>query len=210
MTVTRKFVFFLFPLLLLLTGFSCEKKKAQVPQNAQAPTVAVVLPDEIPLQQQPPPEDQPNEKKELPAQPAKSKPKKPARNSTTAAKKTTPPSNPPAQTQPQQAQPPSQTVAASRPPKSASPEPLPETVIGAAVGNAQLAQLKDDTSRMIEATENTLKGINRNLSNDEKSMRSQIQSYMQQSRKAITDGDYERASLLAKKAQLLADALVKK
>jgi len=63
---------------------------------------------------------------------------------------------------------------------------------------------------MVDATENALKGINRSLSDEEKSMRSQIQSYLQQSRKATTDGDFERAYNLAKKAQLLADALVKK
>ena len=41
-------------------------------------------------------------------------------------------------------------------------------------------------------------------------MRTQIQSYLQQSRKATIDGDFERAYNLAKKAQLLADALIKK
>ena len=41
-------------------------------------------------------------------------------------------------------------------------------------------------------------------------MKSQIQSYLQQSRKATTDGDFERAFNLAKKAQLLAEALSKK
>ena len=63
---------------------------------------------------------------------------------------------------------------------------------------------------MVDATENALKGINRSLSDEEKSMRSQIQSYLQQSRKATADGDFERAYNLAKKAQLLAEALVKK
>ena len=87
---------------------------------------------------------------------------------------------------------------------------MPETVVGAAVSNSQVVQMKEETARMIESTENSLKGLNRSLSDDEKSMRSQIQSYVQQSRKATTDGDYERASLLAKKAQLLAEALVKK
>jgi len=48
------------------------------------------------------------------------------------------------------------------------------------------------------------------LNEDEKAMRSQIQSYLQQSRKASTEGDFERAFNLAKKAQLLAEALTKK
>jgi len=63
---------------------------------------------------------------------------------------------------------------------------------------------------MVDATENALKGLTRSLTDDEKSMRSQIQSFLQQSRKATTEGDFERAYNLAKKAQLLADALVKK
>ena len=62
----------------------------------------------------------------------------------------------------------------------------------------------------MDATENALKGINRPLNEDEKAMRSQIQSYLQQSRKASTEGDFERAFNLAKKAQLLAEALTKK
>ncbi len=83
-------------------------------------------------------------------------------------------------------------------------------MIAAAVPEAQVVRQKEETTRMVDATENALKGITRSLSDDEKSMKSQIQSYLQQSRKASTDGDYERAFNLAKKAQLLAEALVKK
>ncbi len=70
-------------------------------------------------------------------------------------------------------------------------------------------QQKEDTARMVDATESALREINRSLTKDESSMRSQIQSYLQQSRKATAEGDFERAYNLAKKAQLLADALVK-
>jgi|SRR5271165_2088181 len=209
MTGTRKFVFSLGMLSLVFLQ-ACEKKKASLPPKMQAPTVAVVLPDEIPLAQVP---QEPTPQAE-PAKPATSqpnvRPKKPARKPSSSAKKTNvqnSPSSPPA------AQPPApagQTVASLQPPRTAPAEALPETVVGAAVSNAQVAQLKEETARMIESTENTLKGLNRSLSDNEKSMRSQIQSYLQQSRKATTDGDYERASLLAKKAQLLAEALVKK
>jgi ElaB/YqjD/DUF883 family membrane-anchored ribosome-binding protein len=62
---------------------------------------------------------------------------------------------------------------------------------------------------MWDATENVLKNLTRQLSDEEKAMRTQIQSYLQQSRKATVDGDYERAYNLAKKAQVLADALNK-
>jgi hypothetical protein len=210
MMETRKFVF-AFTLVFLLAGMTCEKKKANVPQKGQAPTVAVVLPDEIPPMEQPRDEQPPPKPPETPPATTKTKAKKPARNSSaTTAKKSATAQSPAAQPAAQQTPPATQTVASARPPKAPGSEPVPDTMIAAAVPNSTLTQLKEDTARMVEATENTLKGINRNLSDDEKSMRSQIQSYLQQSRKATTDGDYERASLLAKKAQLLADALVKK
>jgi hypothetical protein len=206
MTGTRKFVFSL-GMSLLVALQACEKKKASLPPKMQAPTIAVDLPEEIPLAQVPEPTPQPEPAKAT-TQATNTKPKKPPRKATTSASA----KKPNAQTTPssagQQSAPAGQMVASLQPPKTA--EAVPETVVGAAVSNAQIVQLKEDTARMIESTENSLKGLNRSLSDDEKSMRSQIQSYLQQSRKATTDGDYERASLLAKKAQLLAEALVKK
>ena len=55
-----------------------------------------------------------------------------------------------------------------------------------------------------------MKNLSRSLSDEEKSMKAQIQSFLLQSRKATTDGDFERAYNLAMKAQLLAEALIKK
>ena len=212
MTDPRKFVWWTVWLALLFMS-GCQKKTASLPPQKQAPTVAVVLPDEMPLAEVP--EESPAPiAQEAPVQaPAKAKPKKPTRSSTSSVKKSSPPSasgsavttaSPPPQPQPSG----TQTVATLRPPRSA--EAGPETALAAAVPDAQLLHQKEDTARMVDATENALKGINRSLSDDEKSMRSQIQSYLQQSRKATADGDYERAYNLAKKAQLLADALVKK
>jgi len=83
-------------------------------------------------------------------------------------------------------------------------------MIAAAVPNAQLVHQREETSRMVDATENALKGLTRSLSDEEKGMKSQVESYLRQSRKATSDGDLERAFNLAKKAQLLAEALVKK
>jgi len=205
MTATRKFVF---PTLLftLLMVQGCNKKKASVPPKMQAPTVAVVLPDELPLTEVPEEPTPSVAEVPPPAAPPKTKTKKPARSNPAAAKKTSPSANPPA-TQPA---PDSQAAANVRPPKSPAGEAAPETLLAAAVPSAKLAQQKEDTARMVDATENALKGINRNLTDEEKSMRSQIQSYLQQSRKATTDGDVERAYNLAKKAQLLAEALIKK
>lgn len=208
MTETRKLVFSLAMMSLILLQ-ACEKKKASLPPKTQAPTIAVALPDEIPLAQVPEAPAPPPEPVKEAAQPTNVKPKKSPRKASTSAKKSngqTNSSSPSAAAQ--SSAPAGQTVASLQPPKTA--EAVPETVVGAATSNAHIAQLKEETARMIESTENSLKGLNRSLNDDEKSMRSQIQSYLQQSRKATTDGDFERASLLAKKAQLLAEALVKK
>ena len=213
MTASRKFVcWILWLLLVFMVG--CQKKKASLPPKAQAPTVAVVLPNELPLAEEP--EESPAPAATAPPvqPPPKTKPKKPARTSTSTAnaKKNNPPqaaapaATPAAPPQPSG----TQTVASVRPPRTGATESAPENAIAAAVPDAQLLHQKEDTARMVDATENALKGINRSLSDEEKSMRSQIQSYLQQSRKATTDGDFERAYNLAKKAQLLADALVKK
>ena len=73
-----------------------------------------------------------------------------------------------------------------------------------------ITKQKESTAQIVDATENSLKNLSRQLSDAEKAMKTQIESYLQQSRKATTDGDFERAYNLAKKAQLLSEALIKK
>jgi len=97
-----------------------------------------------------------------------------------------------------------------RPPRNAGAELPPDTAIAAAMPSRIVTEQKEKTSQIVDATENSLKNLTRQLTDEEKAMKSQIQSYLQQSRKATTDGDFERAFNLANKAQLLADALVKK
>jgi len=63
---------------------------------------------------------------------------------------------------------------------------------------------------LVDATEKTLNGLPHNLSHDDEEMVAQVRSYLAQSRKATSDGDFERAYNLATKAHLLSDALVKK
>lgn len=207
MTSARKFVVSLLLLTLLLLLQGCNKKKASLPRKLQAPTIAVVLPDEIPLEEAP--EEPARQVAEVPVTPPPVKAKPNKKQARTPAKKATPPVTaavpPPPQTAPG-----NQTVATLRPPHNPATEGAPETAIVAAIPSEQVTHQREDTARMVDATENTLKGINRQLNDEEKSMRSQIQSYLQQSRKATTDGDYERAYNLAKKAQLLAEALIKK
>lgn len=189
-----------------------------LPAQTPAPTLAEALPDEIPEK----PEEPTPEVVQAPVvtPPVKSKPKKPTRTATGNNKKTVaPPVSTPAPPTPAPAaaslptQDPganTQIVATARTPRTAAPESTPDLAIAAVIPSKTVSKHEEETARMVDATENTLKGINRSLSDDEKAMRTQIQSYLQQSRKATADGDVERAYNLAKKAQLLADALIKK
>ncbi len=201
MVLLRKLVTLLLVFGLLFVE-ACTKKKPVVLSRPSAPTIAVALPDEIP--ETAPDEEPPALAQEKPPEPppAKTKPKKTTRST---AKKTTPPVNTPA---PAVASPPAsnnnQTVASLR------PSAPPDTAIAAAMPSQAINRQKEETTQIVDATENNLKNLSRSLNDDEKAMKTQIQSYLQQSRKATTDGDFERAYNLAKKAQLLADALIKK
>jgi hypothetical protein len=204
MMSARKFVGLSF-LSLLLGLQGCTNKKIGLPHPVPAPTVAVVLPDEIPPTEEEPATEAPNPEKK-PTEPAETTTKtakKPKRSS--SAKKSNQPAGAPSSNQNSN----TPTVAAAHPPKNPA-EPVPQAAIATAISDAKINQTKEETNRMVDATENALKGLTRSLSDDEKAIRTQVQSYLQQSRKATTDGDYERANLLAKKAQLLAEALLKK
>lgn len=101
-------------------------------------------------------------------------------------------------------------MAVAHPPSSPVNEAPPDAAIGADVNRAELSQQKQNTAQLLDSTEKTLSGLGRNLSPDEEQMVSQIRSYVSQSRRATTDGDFERAYNLATKAHLLSDALIKK
>lgn len=207
MNIERKFVTLLLVLALLLTE-ACNKKKPALPPRSLAPTIAVELPDEIPEPQ----EEAPPEVVQVPEPPppVKTKPKKSPRP---AAKKTTPPANTtPANSPPAVPAPVANntTAASLQPPRNPAAGPVPDTAIAAALPSAEVLRQKEKTAQIVDSTENTLKNLTRQLSDEEKSLRAQIQSYVQQSKKATTDGDFERAYNLAQKAQLLAEALIKK
>ncbi|HEY4899204.1 MAG TPA: hypothetical protein VIH91_00145 [Terriglobales bacterium] len=205
MTAARKFVTSLLVLALLFTE-ACNKKKPVLPPRAPAPTIATELPDEIPEN----PETPTPEVAQAPAAPAPAK-AKPKKTTHTTPKKTTPPATTTAATvAPPTPSSNNQTVATLRPPHNPGSEVPPDTAITAAMPSEAITKQKENTAQIVDATENGLKNLNRQLSDEEKAMKTQIQSYLQQSRKATTDGDFERAFNLAKKAQLLADALIKK
>lgn len=75
--------------------------------------------------------------------------------------------------------------------------------------NAQAEQQRQQTTNLLGAAENNLANIHRSLNADEQNMVAQIRNYIAQSRKAMSDGDLERAYNLANKANLLASELGK-
>jgi hypothetical protein len=189
---------------LLLTA-GCDKfihrKKATIPPHAQVPTLAPQIPDRIPDVA---PEPTPVVVAQEEPKAAEPKPPPKTRHRSTGGKKTTPPVTP--------ANPPNNgggttTVATNRPPEP----PVPDTAIAAVVPTERATQDKQSTSQMLDVAEKTIRGLDdRTLSEDQKAMVSQVWSFITQSKKATTDGDLERALNLAKKAQLLSEALVKK
>lgn len=74
----------------------------------------------------------------------------------------------------------------------------------------QASQPRYTTEQLTAATEENLKKIEgRKLDANQQQMVSQIKEFMEQSKKAIGDGDPERGHNLASKAQLLSNELVK-
>ena len=90
-------------------------------------------------------------------------------------------------------------------------EAAPIAAIGPDVSRPEANRDRQSTSQMLDTTEGQVKKLEgQSLSADQHSVLLQIKAYITQSRKAITDGDYERASNLAKKAQLLTEELIKR
>ncbi len=200
MSFGRQFVISVLVMWLLL-AVGCVKKKPQLPPQAKAPvaTVPVPLPAEISEETPPPP---PPAAKREPSPQEVTKPKP-------ASHHRRKPAQPPAvQSNTTGANGANSTMASAKPPSN--PETPPDMAIAADVSSAQLSQQKQTTTQLLEAAEKTLNGLNRSLSHDEEEIVAQVRSYILQSRKATTDGDFERAYNLATKAHLLSDALVKK
>jgi hypothetical protein len=193
----------------LLFGLGCEKKKPQLPAQAKAPaeTVATPLPSEISEAMPPPsppaptptPAAQPTVSTPPPKRHTKKKTTTPAPSALSAA---TPPSSAPGNNTN------TTTVAAAHPPPNPA-EAAPDPAIAADVTSAQLTRQKQSTAQLLDDTEKSISGL-KGLSHDEEETLAQIRSYVSQSRKATSEGDFERAYNLATKAHLLSNALVKK
>jgi outer membrane biosynthesis protein TonB len=211
MNLRCQFVAVLLVASVLLSGVGCEKKKPKLPPQAKAPAepISTPLPDQITETAPPPPppatpppqttaQEQPQQK------PPKRRVPKKKPSSTASAQNAAP-----VTTQQQPAPSNSTTIAMSHPPSNPAAEAPPDPAIAADVSSAQLNRQKQSTAQLIDETEKNISGL-KGLSGNEEEMLAQIRSYVSQSRKATTDGDFERAYNLANKAHLLADALLKK
>jgi len=177
-----------------LPGCFLKKKNKVAAAPAPPPPITQPQPEVI----LPPPAGEPNRSEPAP-------PPQPAEN-TTAEASTQPPPKPkshprtPRKIVPPPPPKPEENKSAQNPPSG----PLTATV----TPNEALRQ-KMTTQQLLDATEANLKSISRTLSADEQTMVSHIRSYMQQSTKATSDGDYEKAYNLAVKAHLLSADLIK-
>ncbi len=137
---------------------------------------------------------------------------------------TPPPANPtPAPTNPTPEAPKSKPKHSTKPkktvvqpePETTAPAPVepakpaPDASINAPMTNADAERQKQRTSNLLGAAEGNLNNIHRSLNVDEQNMVAQIRNYIAQSRKAMSEGDLERAYNLANKANLLSSELVK-
>src|ERR1019366_1052442 len=176
-------------LALLLFGNGCEvfKKKKPAPPPSRPPSIEQPKIDLPQPQPTPPPSSEPAPPVQpTPAPTTKQKPKR-----THTPKK----------------------VVVSPEPSTTTSEPAkpaPDASINAPMTNAQAEQQKQETGNLLGAAETNLSNLHRSLTSDEQQMVSQIRNYIAQSRKAMTDGDLERAYNLANKANLLSSELVKK
>jgi hypothetical protein len=71
------------------------------------------------------------------------------------------------------------------------------------------AAMRQNTGKLLDATESNLKKLTRQLSDNEQATVRQIRTYIVQAKAAVNDGDLERAYNLATKANLLSNELVK-
>jgi hypothetical protein len=91
--------------------------------------------------------------------------------------------------------------------KTETPSSLPQIAPGPTPANSAHDQAATD--QLLRTAESNLNGIKRQLNKDEEAMLAQIREFINQSRKATTENDPERAHNLAVKARVLSDELVK-
>jgi outer membrane biosynthesis protein TonB len=185
----RPFISFLL-LLVTLGGLSaCKKKRpALPPPQAQVPSIILPLPEPLP-----PPTTTPEPNHPQPENVPAAENKPPVKKHPHVIKR---PQQPP-------------TTAQSTQPPPQPQRPAEDTQLTATNNPQEALHQQLNTTQLLDATENNLKTLNRSLSTDEEAMIQHIRSYMQQSRTALDQKDFERAYNLAYKARLLSDELIK-
>ncbi len=175
-------------LLVTLGGLSACKKKKPVlpPPQAQVPSIILPLPEPLP-----PPTTSPEPNRPQPQNVPAAEEKPPVKKHPRVAKK---PQQPPA------------TAPATQPQPQ---RPAEDTQLTATNNPQEALHQQLNTTQLLDATESNLKTLSRSLSTDEQAMIQHIRSYMQQSRTALDQKDFERAYNLAYKARLLSDELIK-
>jgi len=186
----RPFISFLLLLVTLVGLSACKKKKPVLPPpQAQVPSIILPLPEPLP-----PPTATPEPNRPQPANLPAAEDKPPVKKHPHVAKK---PQQPPTTAQTTPSQPPPQQ------------RPSEDTQLTATNNPQEALHQQLNTTQLLDTTENNLKTLNRSLSTDEQAMIQHIRSYMQQSRTALDEKDFERAYNLAYKARLLSDELIK-
>jgi hypothetical protein len=103
---------------------------------------------------------------------------------------------------------------------SATAQGTPPAQLQPASSNSAIGQLttgdsasgertKHETADLIGSTQQGLIAIKRALSNEEKATAGQIHNYLRQAQQALENGDADGAHLLATKAKVLLDELMK-
>jgi len=100
--------------------------------------------------------------------------------------------------------------AADTPPPQPRPEPgSTPAPIAPTVSPRDAQRDQSSTERLLQAAENTLNNIKRQLSKEEVAMMAQARNYITQSRQATKDNDPARAFTLAQKANWLSNELLR-
>lgn len=106
---------------------------------------------------------------------------------------------------------PSPVAKAEAVPPDLRPEPRSTPApISPSISPSDARRDQSSTEQLLQATENTLNGIKRQLSKEEESIVAQVRNYINQSRQASKDNDPARAHLLATKANQLSNELMRR
>ncbi len=190
---------------MLLVAGCHEKKKPALPPQATAPA-ANTQPQPPQPQPEVKPQEQPATTNQEPA-PTEQKPSRPTPKHPKPHAAARKPAPKPAATE----KPPE--VAVNTPPRIIIQEGGTDNSgpgrIAPLTSHTEAAHNQATTEQLLESTENNLRSLKRQLSDNEQADVKKVRDFMAQSRQAIKDSDLVRAHILAMKAHLLSDELAR-